>query len=82
MFNVFEAFSCKIGDPHVFSRSGGKVLEGFPIISNLAVTTHLTINYSRADFFLKWVLKSKQYVKFTFRSENFSSVYNKVNLFP
>ena len=49
LFNVFKAFSCKIGDPHVFSRSGIKVAEGFPIISNLAVTTRIKINYSRAE---------------------------------
>ena len=47
----FNAFSCTIGDPHVLSRSGIKVAEGFPIISNLAVTTRITINYSRVDFF-------------------------------
>ena len=51
------------GDPHVFSRFGIKVAEVFPIITNLAVTTRITINYSRSDFFLKWILKSKQYVK-------------------
>ena len=51
LFNVFEAFSCKIGDPHVFSCSGIKVVEGFPIFSNLAVTTRIKINYSRANFF-------------------------------
>ena len=52
-FNVFEAFYYKIGDPHVLSRSGVKVVEGFPIISNLAVTTGITISYSRADL-KKW----------------------------
>ena len=49
--NVLKAFFCKIGDPHVFSRSGIKVVEDFPIINNLAVTTRITINFSRADFF-------------------------------
>ena len=39
LFNVFEAFSCKIGDPHVFRHSGIKKAEDFSIISNLAVTT-------------------------------------------
>ena len=63
LFQVFEVFSCKTGDPHVFSRFGMKVAEGLPIIRNLAVTTRITINYSRSDFFLKWILKSKQYVK-------------------
>ena len=62
LFNAFEAFSCKIGDLHVCSRSGIKVSEGFPILSNLVVTARITINYSRADFFLKWILKSKQCV--------------------
>ena len=59
LFNVFKAFSCKIRDPHVFSCSGIKVAEGFPIISNLAVTTHITINFSRVNFFLKQISKSK-----------------------
>ena len=35
--DVFEAFSCKIGDSHVFRRSGIKVVEGFSIMSKLAV---------------------------------------------
>ena len=52
LFNVFEAFSCKIGDSHVFSRSDIKLAEGFPIVSNLADTIRITINYSRANFFL------------------------------
>ena len=67
----FKAFSCKIGDPHVFSQSGIKMVEGFPIIRDLAVTTRITINYSRADFFLKWILKLKQCVKSTLRSKNY-----------
>ena len=49
LFNVFKAFSCKIGDPHVFSGSGTKVAEGFPLISNFAVTARIKINYSRAE---------------------------------
>ena len=60
LFNVFEAFSCKIGIPHVFSRSGIKVTEVYPIISNLVGTARITINYSRANFFLKGIFKSKQ----------------------
>ena len=59
LFNVFEAFSCKIGDPHVFSRSRIKVAEGFPIISNLAVTTRITMNYYRANFFSSGSLNRK-----------------------
>ena len=45
-FNVFEALSCKIGDPHD---------PHFSIISKLVVTTSITINYSRANFFLKGI---------------------------
>ena len=52
LFNIFEAFSCKIGDPHVFSRSDIKLAEGFPIVTNLADTIRITINDSRANFFL------------------------------
>ena len=44
-------FSCKIADSHVFSFSDIIVVEGFHIIINLAVTTRITINYSRANFF-------------------------------
>ena len=74
LFNVFEEFFCKIGGPHVFSCSGIKVVESFPIISNLAVTTRITINYSRVEFFLKWIFKSKQCVKSSLRSKNSLSI--------
>ena len=53
LFNIFEALPCKIGDPHVFSHSGIKVAEGFPITSNPAAATCMTINYSGENFFLK-----------------------------
>ena len=62
-------FPVRLENPHVFSRSGIKVAEGFPIKSNLAVTTRITINYFRAGFFLKWILESKQCVKSTLRSK-------------
>ena len=71
LFNVFEGVSCKIGNPHVFHRSGINAAEGFPIISSLAVTTRIAINYSRANFVLKWIFKSKQCVKSTLRSKNY-----------
>ena len=58
LFNIFWVFPCKIRDPHVFSHSGIKVMEGFSVISKIAVTTPIAINYSRVDFFssesLKW----------------------------
>ena len=53
LFNVFEMFSFKIQVPHVFSHSGIKVFAGFSVITNLAVTTHVTINHSKLTFFLK-----------------------------
>ena len=53
LLNVFKALFCKVRDPHVFNRSVVKVVEGFSVISNLAITTRIAMNYSRADFFLK-----------------------------
>ena len=41
LLKVFDAFPCKIGDPHVFSCSGIKVTDGFMT----------TLNYFRANFF-------------------------------
>ena len=41
----------------MFNRSVVKVVEGFSVISNLAVTTGTAINYSRADFFSNESLK-------------------------
>ena len=51
LLNVFKAFSCKIRDLHMFSRSDIKVTEGFSVIGNVPVTTRILINYSTADFF-------------------------------
>ena len=53
LLNIFKAFFYKIRNPHVFSYSNLKVMEGFSVISNLADTTRIAINYSRADIFLK-----------------------------
>ena len=52
LINVFEAFSCKTGDPHEFNCCGIKVEEDFFVISNLAVTSLITINYSKVNLFL------------------------------
>ena len=44
VFNVFKAFSSKIRDPHVFSRPGVRLTEGFSVASNIwirAVTARL-----------------------------------------
>ena len=65
LFNVSEAFSCKIGDPYVFNHSGIKEAESFSVISNLVVTTRITINYSRAIFFPQ-VLRLHLDLKITF----------------
>ena len=37
----------------VFSGFGIKVTEGFSVISNVAVTIPIAINYSRAEFLFK-----------------------------
>ena len=46
----FEAFFCKFSDPHVFSRSGIKVTEGFSIISNLMLL-HYNDKLFQSEFF-------------------------------
>ena len=50
LLNFLKSFSCKIRDSHLFSCSGLKVA-GFFIMSNLAVTTIIVINKSRANLF-------------------------------
>ena len=55
----------------MLSRSGIKVEKGFSIISIVAVATCITINYSRANIFLKGIFKSKQWVKSTLISKNY-----------
>ena len=37
--------------------------ESFSIISNLTVTTHIAVDYSREEFFLKGISESKQVTK-------------------
>ena len=68
-----RCFAVRLKIP-VFSRSGIKVAEDFSVISNLTVTTRITTNYSRENFFLKGIFKSKQCVKFTLRSKNYFSL--------
>ena len=43
--------------------SSKKLLEHFSVISNLAVTMHIVVDYSREDFFLKGIFESKQVTK-------------------
>ena len=50
--------------------AGIKVEESFSVISDLAVTTFITINYSRVNFFLKWIFKSNEGIKSTLWSKN------------
>ena len=45
--------------------AGIKVEESFSVISDLAVTTFITINYSRVNFFLKLIFKSNGGIKST-----------------
>ena len=75
-----RCFPVSLGIPHVFTLSTIKLREGFSVISNsnLAVTTHITINYSRVIFFLKWFFKLKQVVPCTRTSRiTFSLQYGK-----
>ena len=41
----------------MFSRSVINMTEGFSVLSNVAVTTPIAINYSRPDFFSSESLK-------------------------
>ena len=61
----------EIGDPHALIRPGIKLAESFSIISKLAVTACLTINYSRANFVLEEISKSKHDVKSAIRSKTY-----------
>ena len=76
LLNTFEVFFCKIGGPHVFNHSGMKVVEGFSIISK--VTTQITINYPRVNFFssesLNWNNVSSVHLELKI---TFSSRYGK-----
>ena len=41
LLNVFKAFYCKIGNPHVFRWSGVKVTKVFSVIRDYAVTKRI-----------------------------------------
>ena len=60
LLNLFKEVSCKIVDSHLFSSSGIKMTKGFSVISNLSVTTRVTINYSKAVFFSSESLKQNE----------------------
>ena len=60
----------------MFRRSGKKMLESFYVISNLVVTTRVAVDYSREDFFLKGIFKSKQIAKSASKSK---SILNPLN---
>ena len=57
-FNVFEAFSCKIRDPHVFSHSGIKVAESL----HLDLKISFSLQYCKSFYSLSkpLVLKSNE----------------------
>ena len=46
------------------------MLKRFSVISNLAVTTCIAVDYSREDFFLKGIFESKQVTKSASESKN------------
>ena len=50
----------------IYMFYGVKVMGGFSVTSNLAVTTSVVISYSRANFFVRQIFELKELV----RSEN------------
>ena len=46
------------------------MLGHFSVISNLAFTTHVAVDYSGEDFFLEGIFESKQVTKSTGASKN------------
>ena len=82
LFNVCQAFSCKIEGPHELNWSSIKVLQGFSIISNRAVAIRIMISYSRGNFFPKESLYRKSVLslhldlKITFKLQYGKSFYS------
>lgn len=56
LLSIFKAFTCKIGNPHMLSRSGVKVAEDCSIISNNIVAID---ELFQSAFFLKWWNKTR-----------------------
>ena len=46
------------------------MLERLSVISSLAVTAHIVVDYSREDFFLEGIFESKQVTKSASESKN------------
>ena len=53
----------KQGKSQIFRWYSKKMMEVFSVISNLAVTTPIAVEYSGVDFFLEWIFESKQVTK-------------------
>ena len=60
LFSVSNTFSRLTPSSHEGRRSSKKTSECFSVVSNLAVTTGIAVDYSREDFFLEGLFESKQ----------------------
>ena len=60
----------------MFRCSSEKMTERFSVIFNPEVTARLAVDYSREDFFLKGIFKSKQIAKSASKSK---SILNPLN---
>ena len=59
----------------MFCSSSEKMALSFTIISNVAVTTHISINKKGADLFTKGIFKLEQSISFMLRSKNCQGIY-------
>ena len=74
--DVFKVFPSKIRDPYLLSHSGVKVTEGFPLISNLALTRRIATIYFRSDFFSSESLKQNKVLILRLELKNTFSLQN------
>ena len=58
----------------MFRSSSEKMAVSFTVISNVVVTTSVSINKKGADLFIKGIFKPKQSVSFTLRSKNYFQI--------
>ena len=61
----------------MFCSSSKKMMVSLTIISNVAVTTGVSINKKGADLFIKGSFKPEQSISFMFRSKNYFQIAKK-----
>ena len=57
MLGMFGMWDVDLQNAHMFCRSSEKMPKSFTIVSNIVVTTRVTINESGAKFFIRISLK-------------------------